>query len=195
PPIVVEVQQNVNHKFVGRAFHYCLNILKETDVLPILAVFNVDGFVGKAFCDKTFTIGQGPYYTCEPFIYNLDSIADHLALSPLDPIVALTRLLTGKQRHLLALDEYDDPTLQLIYSAAYYSFTKHHNLDANSNTNLINFCDVACLPFEKIIKTISSEPPTTSNKRANKCAEDGILFAKRMKYQCQESTSADVTPI
>ncbi|KAI8328267.1 hypothetical protein BC941DRAFT_457814 [Chlamydoabsidia padenii] len=73
--------------FVVGIMSYCIQQHVRSVVLPILVVFNVDGFVGTPFCDKTFTIGQGPYYTYEchiwakeVFFYNLDSITNHLIL-------------------------------------------------------------------------------------------------------------------
>ncbi|CAO3575976.1 unnamed protein product [Absidia cylindrospora] len=200
PPIIVEVQQKVNHMFISRAIHYCLNVFEETKVLPILVVFNIDGFMGKSFFEKTFTIGQEPRYTleCHPwakqtYIYNMDSIAKHMEPTPLDPMVALTLFFTLRQRHLLALDEYNDPTLNSIYRAAYYSFTRHHNIDTDTNTIFENFCDITSIQFEKIIKSIGSD--TAAIKRTRAYAEDGILYINKMKRRHVESTSTDVTPI
>lgn len=71
--------------------------------------------------------------------------------------MALTSIFTQQQRHLLILDEYDDPTLA-------------HEMD---NVELINtFCDAMIKRFEKIKKAISDNTEKGC-KRAIGYAEDG----------------------
>lgn len=50
PPVIVEIQQKVDHLFLARAMRYCLDVFEETHIVPILVVFNIKGFSSKQIC-------------------------------------------------------------------------------------------------------------------------------------------------
>ncbi|KAI9494180.1 hypothetical protein BDB00DRAFT_750487, partial [Zychaea mexicana] len=117
-----ELDFKVTQKFVLRSIRYCIDIPEETNVQPILVIFNVDGITGKKFFEKTFSRQNEPFYTqhCHPwarfvYLYNADSIACHITSTPLQPIVALTYFFMQRQQYLLALDVFDNPTMFTIY--------------------------------------------------------------------------------
>ncbi|KAI8990862.1 hypothetical protein BDF20DRAFT_830954 [Mycotypha africana] len=157
-PLIVEIQQKVNQPFMARAIRYCLDIFEETTIVPILVVFNVKGFSGTQFLKETFTKADDQcFYTlyCHPwaksvYIYNADSIAKHMS-TPLQPIIALANFFTQQQRHLMTLDEFNDPTLHTIYRAAYTSFSKHCAQQSDQLKTMQEFCDAISLQFGKII--------------------------------------------
>lgn len=69
PPVIVEIQQKVNHSSMARAIRYCLDIFEETAIVPVLVVFNVKGFLGTRFFEETFTKADDQcFYTlyCHP---------------------------------------------------------------------------------------------------------------------------------
>jgi hypothetical protein len=128
-------------------------------------------------------------------IFNADSITNHIHQLPLEPAVALTYFFTQQQRHIMALDEYDDPTLQNIYKTAYLSFSVDRAVKKDTNIQMQVFCDATASQFQKIIRCNNEDTPA-SKKRLQKYAEDGKKFAQRIKRRCSNTEeSPTVTPL
>lgn len=106
--------------FITRAIRYCLNVFDETKSLPVLAVISVEGFSSKQFRDTTFDKSDNDLFfthSCQSWakraqFYNTDSIAERTDVSPIDPMIALCYFFMLQERGILALDKYDDPTIQ-----------------------------------------------------------------------------------
>ncbi|KAI9299605.1 hypothetical protein BJ944DRAFT_245041, partial [Cunninghamella echinulata] len=136
PPIIVEIQGKVDHFFMHRIMRYSLNLFEETKVLPIVVVINVNGFSSRNFKNNTFDKNANhPYYThpCDLwadkiFIYNADSIAQFIENSPLDPMIALVYFITQQERNILALDKFDDQTINKIYNIAYNIYSLNDSI-------------------------------------------------------------------
>lgn len=166
-------------------------------------IFNVDSISGKQFFEKTFAMEHGPFYTqyCHPwarssYLYNADSIASYVTNTPLQQIVALTYFITQQQRHLLALDVFDDPTINVIYRRAHSIFSKHGAVETDQRATWMQFCQAIALQFNKIAKVTKDDSPS-SKKRAIKYAEDGVIFSNKMLRLCDNDDpgSSEVTPI
>ncbi|KAF7721412.1 hypothetical protein EC973_004718 [Apophysomyces ossiformis] len=203
PPVVVEIQHKLDHNFMSRAMRYCLAVFDEVKVLPILVVFNVNGFSSKYFCDSMFTKAENSaFYTSRSdfwaqkvFIFNADSIADSVNSILVQHIVALAFFFTQRQRHLLALEEYDDPNVQDIYKTAYRVFSLNRSKENDNTQALIDVCDKVSLQFQKIVDCAKRDTPGDKRKLL-KYAEDGVLFGNSIKRRCLEEVSTpDVTPI
>ncbi|KAI9006717.1 hypothetical protein CLU79DRAFT_680805, partial [Phycomyces nitens] len=111
-------------------------------------------------------------------LYNADSIATYMNSTPLQPIVALAYFFTQQQRHLLALDLVDDPTIVTIYQRAHAIFSKHLAVVTVQQESWNHFFQPIVLQFDKIAKTTRDDLPT-SIKRAIKYAEDGVSFSNK----------------
>ncbi|KAL4210406.1 hypothetical protein AB4K20DRAFT_1977099 [Rhizopus microsporus] len=165
---------------------YSLSVFDQKNILPVLLVVNTDGFSSKQFREGNFVKRDNePYYVLSsPFwakqvrIYNSDSIASHLQ-TPMEKMTALVHFLTRQQKHIIALDEYMNPTLQRIYTMAHQIFTEKSNDKPNTR---------------KLLK-ITSSNNAVSRKRIAKYAQDGINFAASFKRRCTEEESGCVTPI
>lgn len=166
-------------------------------------IFNVDSISGKQFFEKTFAMEHGPFYTqyCHPwarssYLYNADSIASYVTNTPLQQIVALTYFITQQQRHLLALDVFDDPTINVIYRRAHSIFSKHGAVETDQRATWMQFCQAIALQFNKIAKVTKDDSPS-SKKRAIKYAEDGVIFSNKMLRLCDNDDpgSSEVTPL
>ncbi|GAN04955.1 hypothetical protein MAM1_0078d04422 [Mucor ambiguus] len=176
-PVIVEIQNKVNHAFVARAIRYCLNIFDDVKALPALVVISIDGFSSKEFRDLAFDKSDGnPFYThsCQSWakqvqVYTADSIAKRIDSSSVDPMIALAYILIFQEKNRVMLDEYDDPTIQDIYKTAlnFFSFDKDTTNDLTGRTE--SFCDAMASQFAK------------SRKRLRQYAEDGIDFDRQFK--------------
>ncbi|CEI88119.1 hypothetical protein RMCBS344292_02519 [Rhizopus microsporus] len=200
-PVIVEIQKKVSHEFIVRSMRYSLNVFDQKNTLPILLVINTDGFSSKQFREENFVKRDSePYYVLssplwakQVRIYNSDSIASHLQI-PMAKMTALVHFLTQQQKHIIALDEYMDPTLQRIYTMAHQIFTEKSNDKVIQDTEIQSFCDATIAQYEKIIKNNSSNN-AASRKRIANYAQDGISFATNFKRRCMEEESGCVTPI
>lgn len=177
PPVIVEIQQKLHHSFMTRVMRYCLNVFDEMNVLPILVVFNVDGFSSKRFQNTTFKKTENHAFFTHPcelwaqkiLIFNGDSIASHVDQIPFEPIVALAYFFTQQQRHLLALDEYDDPTLQKIYRTAYKIFSLDKAIEEDNKLAMVEFCEVSANQFRKIIRCAKKKHTRIQEKVTEVC--------------------------
>lgn len=64
-------------------------------------------------------------------------------------IIALVHFLTQQEKHIVALDEYMDPTLQNIYTIAYQIFTDESNRKVIQDTDIESFCDAIISQYKK----------------------------------------------
>ncbi|GAA5803068.1 hypothetical protein HPULCUR_008543 [Helicostylum pulchrum] len=163
--------------FITRAIRYCLNVFDETKSLPVLAVISVEGFSSKQFRDTTFDKSDNDLFfthSCQSWakraqFYNTDSIAERTDVSPIDPMIALCYFFMLQERGILALDKYDDPTIQ-------------------------RFVEYQWSQFTKIIKC-NQDQSEFSNKRLRQYAEDGARFAEQFKRQHLSTETESVIPI
>lgn len=145
---------------------------------------------------------NGPYYT-HPYdlwvdkivVYNTGSIVQFIENSPLDPMIALVYFITQQERSILALDKFDDQTINKIYNIAYNIYSLNDSI-VNDNTKEIDaFCDSTICQYNKILKYVKSDNEN-SRKRVIKYAEDGINYTNNMKKRCKvNNESLEVTPI
>ncbi|KAG1285867.1 hypothetical protein G6F62_007926 [Rhizopus arrhizus] len=201
-PVIVEIQNKVNHAFVARAIRYCLNIFDDVKALPVLVVISIDGFSSKKFRDLAFDKSDGnPFYThpCQSWtkqvqVYIVDSITKHIDSSPIDPMIALAYIFILQEKNIVMLDEYNDPTIQDIYKTALnvFSFDKDTTNDLTRRTE--SFCDAMASQFPKILK-YEKDYSEKSIKRLRQYAEDGIDFARQFKRRQLYTESPSVTPI
>ncbi|KAG0179400.1 hypothetical protein DFQ28_003345, partial [Apophysomyces sp. BC1034] len=202
PPVVVEVQNKVSHSFIARAIRYCLNVFDETKSLPVLIVISAEGFSSKQFRDASFDISDNdPFFThsCQSWakqaqFYTTDSIAKQTDVSPMDPMIALCYFFMLQERSILALEKYDDPTIQAIYRKALEILSVEKDEKTSLTLQAQSFCDAVASQFTKILKC-NQDQSETSKKRLRQYAEDGVRFAQQFKRQHLSTESESVTPI
>ncbi|KAG0164750.1 hypothetical protein DFQ28_010072 [Apophysomyces sp. BC1034] len=185
PAVIVETQRKVN----------------STNSLPILVVLNIDGFSSRKYRDSVFSKQDNQlFYSlhCKPwakevYVYNSDSIACHLE-SPMQPLVALTYFSTQQQQSIIALDEYMDPNLQSVYKVAFQALSVGKDEQVAKKASVTQFCDVMVRQFQKIAKS-NQDGPTTSKRRIEQYAEDGVQFAQMFKRRYLSPEPLSLTPI
>ncbi|KAI7891588.1 uncharacterized protein EV154DRAFT_217290 [Mucor mucedo] len=202
-PVIIEIQTNVTKESVWRTIRYCLDLLEDTKVAPILITFNISSITGNFFFDDTFT-KESSYYTQsshlwahQAYLYNSDSIKGYVDEIPMSPIIALTYFLTERQRNIIALTKYDDPTVIDLYRHAYTIFTDRHDDIQDKEDALLDHTQAISLQFQKITNC-QNDDPYASLKRIRKYAEDGHQLSQKMIKiikDDEEEDSPTVTPI
>jgi hypothetical protein len=108
-------------------------------------------------------------------------------------MIALVNFMTQQQKHIIALNEYDEPALQIVYRLAYGIFTDELNSKVIQETDIQSFCNATTAQYQKIINNTTSTD-STAQKCIAKYAQDGISFANSFKRRCTGQESISVTP-
>ncbi|CEP09835.1 hypothetical protein, partial, partial [Parasitella parasitica] len=110
PPILIEVQNRVDQKFMLRLINYCANVYDRYEVLPVVLVFVVGKFASAKFEEKFVKKASTPYIletqcehwaSCVNFVSAM-SIQDYIHDS-MDPFLALIYLITSQSQSLESL--------------------------------------------------------------------------------------------
>ncbi|KAI9014362.1 hypothetical protein CLU79DRAFT_870658, partial [Phycomyces nitens] len=201
-PVIVEIQKKVTHEFIARLIRYSLSVFDQTKTLPIILVFNIDGFSSKNFRSENFAKSDNePFYTLPSTLwakrvrlYNADSISSLLE-EKMSEMIGLVHFLTQQEKHIVALDEYKDPYLQNIYRIVSEIFNQKSNRKVIQDNQIESFCDTIVSQLKKVIHNNKSDDQV-SRKRVAKYALDVISFAEHFRRLCtEEEESANVTPI
>ncbi|KAI8993414.1 hypothetical protein BDB01DRAFT_702560, partial [Pilobolus umbonatus] len=53
-PVIVEIQNKVNHPFVAQAIRCCMNTFDDANTLPLLVAISINSFSNKEFRELAF---------------------------------------------------------------------------------------------------------------------------------------------
>ncbi len=70
----------------------------------------------------------------------------------MDPMIVLCYFFMMKERSILALEKYGDPTIQTIYKKALEVLSAEKNETTSLTLQAQSFCDVMVSQFAKILK-------------------------------------------
>ncbi|OAD71192.1 hypothetical protein PHYBLDRAFT_66524 [Phycomyces blakesleeanus NRRL 1555(-)] len=182
-PVIVEIQNKVNHAFVARAIRYCLNIFDDHRWFLEERSFVIWHLTNRMPIHFTRILSR---HRRNKFKYTLQIQLRNTLTAPIDPMIALACIFTLQEKSIVMLDEYDDPTIQDIYKTELnvFSFDKDTTNDLTRRTE--SFCDAMASQFVKILKY---------KKRLRQYAEDRIDFARQFKCWQLYTKSSSVTPI
>ncbi|RCH83577.1 hypothetical protein CU098_008475, partial [Rhizopus stolonifer] len=187
PPILIEVQHVADDAFLHRVVRCCEEINKKYGAVPVVLVFVVnkmcDVIMHKASKDR-----KHPFLLklpCFPWARNClflsgESIHDHLADSPLSPLVALGTFLATKKPCIIDHGQEQDPTIKMLYNIS-------KNTVENENTivdDLLSLCEKSEEIIREGVKILEEGKTPNTNKRAIDCLNDGLDIIKsyRLKY-------------
>ncbi|CEI96926.1 hypothetical protein RMCBS344292_11069 [Rhizopus microsporus] len=108
-------------------------------------------------------------------------------------MIALCYFFMLQERRILALEKYDDPTIQAIYKKTLELLSVQKDETTSLTLQAQSFCDAVASQFTKILKC-SQDQLETSKKRLRQYAEDGVQFAQQFKRQHISTESESVTP-
>ncbi|CEG83007.1 hypothetical protein RMATCC62417_16990 [Rhizopus microsporus] len=200
-PITVEIQQTFDWAFFRRLNRYCLNICDKYKVMPFVMVFAIKGFSSKSFMSE-FILNDDGYYTISTKlwakslrIYTLDSIAEHVTIEKLNPIIALAYFLCAQEKSIIGLELCDNAHIQKLYMLADKIFEEAQMEKKSSSDIVIKSLKNAEKQFEKILKCIESGDLNQMTK-IKKYAANGVQYVgKKRKLLEEEEEGESVTPI
>lgn len=197
PPVLVEVQNIIDLKFVQRTIEYCLAVNKEHGTLPIIVVFGIHP-TKPSIANDLVQSDQIPYakeYPCKPWaksFYILDPITinNHVHEQPLKPLVAVEHFLHKQKRTLLSMDskERADETIQLLYSIAKQIFENDVTLEERTIDVLLNVCEQTQKQFYKIKEALEIENLEELRKRTREYAADGYMYLETCKTKYRRTS-------
>ncbi|OBZ82374.1 hypothetical protein A0J61_09577 [Choanephora cucurbitarum] len=190
PPVLVEVQNTIDLKFIQRVVRYCLAIKKEHGHLPVVVAFGIHPTNPNVATDLTPSSSL-PYareYPCKPwvrYIYILDqsSVSNHMHEQPLKPLVAVEYFLHSQKRSLLSMENKGrtDETIMLLYTIAKQIFEDDVKSEERTIDVLLNVCEQMQKQFFKIKDALALGNGDETKKRVREYAEDGRLYLEACK--------------
>ncbi|CAO3610434.1 unnamed protein product [Mucor fragilis] len=199
PPVLIEVQNVADDAFIHRLVRYCGKVYEEYGVVPVVLVVVVkkirDTIMRKATKDTInpflFKLPCFPWAK-KCFFISTESIRDHLAETPLSPLVALGAYFTCQKTSILDHSQMHDPTIQMLYRLSQRIF---ENTVVNENTtvdDILSLCQKSESKIKKGIKALEESTETSGNKRALDYLNDGLEIVKsyRLKYMPSELSPA-----
>ncbi|RCI04426.1 hypothetical protein CU098_004721 [Rhizopus stolonifer] len=190
PPVLVEVQNTIDLKFVQRIIEYSLAVIKEHCASPIIVVFGIHP-TKTSIATDLIQNDQIPYakeYPCKPWaksFYILDptTINSHVHEQPLEPLVAVEYFLYQQKRTLLSMDSKERAveTIQLLYSIVKQIFENEVTLEERTIGVLLNVCEQTQKQFYKIKEALEIEDLEELRKRAREYTEDGYTYLESCK--------------
>jgi hypothetical protein len=201
PPLLVEVQNIADDKFLHRVVQYCEEANKQYDAVPLVLIIVINK-TKDDIMRKTTKGARLPFLFKLPsfpwakkcFILNSDSIRDHLISTPLPPLVALGAFFTAQKPSILNHDQQHDPIIQQLYNISKHVFENvaTHKTVVN---DLLYLCDNSQSKFQEGIKVLEDLPDTNMKKRAIDCLNDGLEIIKfyRIKYMASQSPSPSLS--
>ncbi|KAI8095965.1 hypothetical protein BDF21DRAFT_448096 [Thamnidium elegans] len=129
PPILIEVQYNVDDNFLHRLVQYCEEANKQYSTEPVVLVFVInkirDSVMSKTTKDRKqkFLLKLPSYPWAKKCLFLNDySIHDHLNTISLHPLVALGAFLTAQKVSILDHDQRDGSIIQQLYGISKHVF-------------------------------------------------------------------------
>lgn len=126
PPILVKIQHTMNIKFYLRVNEYCLQILKEYPVAPIVIVVCINSTTQEIIDIETKQNSEFPFVVQPPcpgwaksfHLFNGSSIHAYLNAQPLHPLVIVAHFLIEQKQSLIAMEHRQDPTIHQLFALA-----------------------------------------------------------------------------
>ncbi|KAI7865307.1 uncharacterized protein EV154DRAFT_546544 [Mucor mucedo] len=186
PPVLVEIQRDINHHFVDRLVGYALHVEKEYKIKPSILVFGIGktcnnikskfnatqhNFAKQLVCD---------HWAEKCLIIDCDTIGEDNKELPLLPLLAIGIFLCFQKASLMSIEYKDDTTLQMLYKIAKEQAEKEKAEEPQ---------------FTKLKEVISAMPEGLLQKRALSYAEDGCLYTDTCKRKYSKKDLSCTSPM
>ena len=199
PPVLVEVQNAVDMKFVDRITRYCLAIKKEHQLAPIVVAIAIHSTCRELSLDAQpdqdmpFLLRLPcKYWSRSFFLMTAGSISTHVDIKPMEPIVAIAHFLISQKRSLMAFENRDDPTLKALFMLCKEILDEEIKSKENAVDVLLDVVDQVRCQLKKI--SDSSDADTVAGKRVLEYADDTLLYLNmcRRKYMKRSSSPPSI---
>ncbi|KAG0937917.1 hypothetical protein G6F29_008452 [Rhizopus arrhizus] len=196
PPILIEVQQNVNELFMRRLMMYSLNVVS-THVhspLPIVLIFCINKVTPQALLAKFTPLPDMPwmkYFPCDLWAKNCYLVSNQPLIesdAALDSLHALSLFLAEQQPALFRHSQPEDKTIRLLYKIAKNVAIEDNLYEANFTTQVDTICSTNHNILTKIKKAMEHLP---NSQRACRIVNRGLTYNLKVKRRLilLESTS------
>lgn len=107
PPVLIEVQNQVDQRFMLRLINYCANVYDRYEVLPVVLVFVVEKFSNTIFEESFVEKANAPYILetqCEHWAKSANFVSaksiENYIQGSMDPFVALAYFTSSQAQNL-----------------------------------------------------------------------------------------------
>ncbi|CEP10968.1 hypothetical protein [Parasitella parasitica] len=159
PPILVEVQYQLNQEFMLRLIKYGSNVDKRYKALPSVLVIVTKSFSSAEFQDEfTASADDGPlletvykFWAKKCFLLTAGAVSNHFQKATLNPMAALGYFITLHTMTQVPQQHWRDPTLALVFRIVDNILAKEDN-DIILNSDTKYFLNQVKRHLEEIIE-------------------------------------------
>lgn len=198
PPVLVEVQNVVDEKFIHRVVRYCEEVFCKYGTPPVVIIIAVNDcknqVANRATKNKKtpfFLKLQSYPWAQKCLLLNKESISPYLNKTPLDPVVALGSFFVEQKQSIKDHPYCEDAFVQLLYSKAHHIFQNQVAVDDTKISFLLRAVDDAEFRYNKAIEMLENdEENERAKKRTISHLRESMEVLKACKRQCVASGSS-----
>ncbi|KAI9262585.1 hypothetical protein EDC94DRAFT_671696 [Helicostylum pulchrum] len=175
PPVLVEIQRHISHKFIDRLVGYSLHVKKEYKVKPVILVFGIGKTCNNITSDFKATEHIFAkqlvcnYWAEKCFIIDSDTIYEDSKELPLQPLLAIGVFLCHQKPSLISMEYKDDEQ------------TEKKSAEKPVITALLDVCNQTNKQFQKMKEVVLAMPDGLLKKRVLAYAEDECFYTDTCK--------------
>lgn len=206
PPVLIEVQNQVDEKFLVRAVHYSTLIYERYNKHPILVIIGVASatvpFMSMTAVNSGFPFARqipciGWAKRCLVLTSSTLNINQHNAEEELHPLQALGYFICSQSLSISTLDYgKNDKSVRLLYSIAHANLEQLSGEEDEKLEAINNICSSSQIQLHKI-KSCLEKGDEVSKEKALSYVDDTLGFLQRQKRKyCEaiETTPIEETP-
>jgi hypothetical protein len=191
PPILVEVQNHVDQRFMLRLINYCANVYDRYEVLPVVLVFVVEKFSNTTFEESFVEKANAPYiletqcahWAKSANFVSAKSIESYTQVS-MDSFVALAYFTTSQAENLESLTFAADWTVRFLWSIC------QKNMMKKNQNELYQVLDQATEKVQEIIE-LQDEDPILMLEKSKNIAKEFLGIIEGQKRKLNEAYEVD----
>lgn len=201
PPVLIEVQNQVDEKFLIRAVHYSTLIYEWYNKHPILVIIGVANvtvsFMSMKAADSDFSFAKqipciGWAKRCLVMASSTLEINQHNTEEELHPLQALGYFICSQALSISTLDYgKNDKTVKLLYSIAHANVEQLSGEEDEKLEAISNICNSSQIQLQKIKRCL--EKDEASKEKVLSYVDDTLEFLRRQKRKYREAI--ETTPI
>lgn len=196
PPILIEVQYQVDQDFMLRLIAYASHTHKRYRVLPIILVIVTKSFSSADF-QREFTISRnGPlleasckFWAKKCVLLTPNAVSNHLNQEILDPLIALGLFVTRHKLYQIPEHHRSDAVLMLLSSTAKEILSRETYQRIKKSSTFRQLNDAKRI-FAQIIEENDNRVDSI-NKKTKSCAENGILAIEQIQKDLEEDNTRE----
>ncbi|KAI8637001.1 hypothetical protein BD408DRAFT_354547 [Parasitella parasitica] len=192
PPILVEVQNHVDQRFMLRLINYCANVYDRYEVLPVVLVFVVEKFSNTIFEESFVEKASAPYILetqCEHWAKSANFVSaksiENYIQDSMDPFVVLAYFTSSQAQNLKSLTFAADSTVRFLWSIC------QKNMMKKNQNELYQVLDQATNKVQEIIE-IQDEDPILMLEKSQNFAKEFLGIIEGQKRKLNEEYELDL---